>query len=152
MFNQSPILLVDDNEDDVLLMRRAMRKATIDNPVHVLNDGLEAMEYLSRRGLYADVAQFPFPLVILLDLKMPRMSGFELLAWIRQQPKIRRLWVIVLSHSQEICDVNRAYELGANSYLVKPSQLSTLVEMLEIFKEYWLSICQRPDCHSHDSR
>jgi CheY-like chemotaxis protein len=146
MLNEATILLVDDNDDDVLLMTRAMRKAGIINPVQVLTHGSQAMDYLERRPPYSDARQYPFPMLILLDLKMPRMSGFELLEWIRKQPKLKRLWVIILTHSPESSDVIRAYDLGANSYLVKPSTFSALVELATFLKQYWLTLAEKPDC------
>jgi CheY-like chemotaxis protein len=146
MVNEATILLVDDNDDDVLLMKRAMRKAGIINPVQVLTHGTQVVDYLERRPPYSDVRQYPFPMLILLDLKMPRMSGFELLEWIRKQPKLKRLWVIILTHSPESSDIVRAYDLGANSYLVKPSTFSALVELSTFLKQYWLNLAQKPDC------
>jgi CheY-like chemotaxis protein len=142
---QATILLVDDSADDKLLTCRAMTKAEIVNPVHTVTDGVEAVEYLTHCGPFNDRYRFPTPLLVLLDLKMPRMNGFELLTWIRQQPQLKRMWVIVLSHSQELSDINRAYELGANSYLVKPTRLTTLVDTLRGLKNYWLTVCERPD-------
>lgn len=143
----TPILLVDDSPDDVMLMERALAKANITGPVHVVRDGVEAMDYLTRRGQYADAVKWPFPVLILLDLKMPRMNGLELLAWIRQQPQLKRQWVVILSHSQEISDINMAYELGANSYLVKPNQLNALIEKMDLVRRYWLMLCERPEVH-----
>jgi CheY-like chemotaxis protein len=144
--DQSTILLIDDNEDDILLMQRAIQKANISNPIQSVSDGAQAIEYLKGEEPYSDSVRFPTPALLLLDLKMPRMTGFELLEWIRQQPKLKRLWVIVLTHSQERSDIDRAYDLGANSYLVKPSQFNSLVEIVAVLQRFWLQSSEKPDC------
>src|SRR5207247_353014 len=120
------ILLVEDDPNDVLLMQRAFRKANLTNPLHVARDGQEAIEYLAHQGNFADVRRYPPPTLMLLDLKMPRKNGFETLEWLRQQPGLKRMVVIVLSSSSELADINRAYDLGANSYLVKPADFQRL--------------------------
>lgn len=145
MFADSTILIVDDNDDDIVLTRRAMQKACIMNPVEVVRDGLEAKEFLMRCSSRITSARHAYPLLMLLDLEMPRLGGVELLAWMRKDPKLKRLWVIMLSHSQEPADVNRAYEAGANSYIVKPTRLSSLVEIFEVIREYWLQMCEPPE-------
>jgi CheY-like chemotaxis protein len=135
-------LLVEDDLNDVLLMQRAFRKANLTFPLHVARDGLEAIAYLSHQGQFADAARFPVPKLILLDLKMPRKDGFETLAWLRQQPGLRRIVAVVFSSSREIADINRAYDLGANSYLVKPGEFKTLVDMAKLLTTYWLEVNQ----------
>jgi CheY-like chemotaxis protein len=127
------ILVVEDNEDDVLLIQRAFRKAAIANPLRVLRDGNQAVAYLSGAEPYADRRECPLPALVLLDLKLPRRSGLEVLKWLRQQPGIGRLITVVLTSSRESADVNRAYELGANSYLVKPVLLNDLVDMMTLW-------------------
>ena len=134
------ILLVEDDSNDVLLMQRAFRKANLTNPLHVARDGQEAMEYLDHQGNFGDVTRYSPPTLILLDLKMPRKNGFETLEWLRQQPGLKRMVVIVLSSSSEITDINRAYDLGANSYLVKPGEFKTLVELVKLLATYWLAV------------
>src|SRR5256714_10398929 len=114
------ILLAEDLEDDILLIRRAFTAAKITTPLFVVRDGDEATAYLSGTGKYANRAEFPLPNLILLDLKMPRLDGFDFLEWLRQQPQLKAIPVIVLTSSEDIADVNRAYALGANSFLVKP--------------------------------
>lgn len=144
MIDESTILLADDNPDDALLMKLAFRKAGIINPIQVVKDGTEAIEYVKGEGPYVDRKRHPFPALLLLDLKMPRLSGFEVLSWIRQQPGLKRLVVIVLTHSNETPDIDRAHDLGANSYLVKPSNFNNFVEMVKSLKSYWLTLSEKP--------
>ena len=138
------ILLVEDDADDVLLIQRAFRKAKIANPIQAVRDGDEAVAYLSGAGPYGDRRQFPSPVLILLDLKLPRRSGFEVLEWLRGQPGLKRTPVVVLTSSKETADVNRAYELGANSYLLKPVTFEALQEMMRTISLYWLVFCEIP--------
>ena len=139
-----PILLVEDNYNDVLLIRRAFRKAKISPPMSIVADGDEAVAYLSREGQYADTESFPVPLLILLDLKLPRRSGLEVLAWLRQQPELRRLLVVVLTSSKESSDLAKAYDLGVNSYLVKPVKFQDFVSLIELLDAYWFKTNQTP--------
>ena len=138
MLDHAVILLVDDSEDDITLIRRAFEKAGVANPLHVVRNGDEAVQYLSGTGQYADRAEYPLPDLILLDLKMPGMSGFEVLAWIRQQPGIRALSVVVLTSSDRIKDVNQAYTLGANSFLIKPLDFQNYTELSKAVNDYWI--------------
>ncbi len=139
------ILHVEDDPNDVLLLQRAFKKAGGVAPtVSVVNDGEEAVAYLSGTGRFDDREAHPLPSLILLDLKIPLKSGLEVLAWIRGQPSIRRLPVIVFSSSKQMADINRAYDLGANSYLVKPVVFDELLEMVKILHAYWLSMNQNP--------
>lgn len=140
-----PILLVEDSSDDVVLIRRALTKVNLANPLQVVEDGEQAEAYLAGRDAYADRDRFPLPALMLLDLKLPRRSGFEVLAWLRQQPGLRRLPVIVLTSSREPADVQRAYDLGANSYLVKPGPFDALLEMLRGLNLYWLILSEKPE-------
>jgi CheY-like chemotaxis protein len=144
MIDESTILLADDNPDDALLMKLAFRKAGIINPIQVVKDGTEAVDYVKGEGIYANRKRYPFPDLLLLDLKMPRMSGFEVLSWIRQQPGLKRLVVIVLTHSSESPDIDRAHDLGANSYLVKPSNFNNFVEMVKSLRSYWPTLSEKP--------
>ncbi|HEU5125708.1 MAG TPA: response regulator [Verrucomicrobiae bacterium] len=129
-FSRRTILLVDDNEDDIFIMRTVFRKVGISNPVQVLTNGEEAIHYLSGEGAFADRERFPLPAIILLDLNMPRVNGFEVLNWIRKQPGLKRLIVEVLTASSRPGDVERAFDAGANSYLVKPSRMEELIETM----------------------
>jgi CheY-like chemotaxis protein len=140
------ILVVEDSPDDVFLLRRAFRKANLMNPVHVAEDGQVAIDYLSGAPPYQDRAAFPLPALVLLDLKLPRRSGHEVLEWIRAQPGgLRRVPVAVLTTSRESPDVNRAYDLGANSYLAKPVDFDALLELVKTLQLYWMILNERPD-------
>lgn len=134
----SALLLVEDNEDDVFLMRRALQAARVVNPLVVVEDGQEALDYLGGVGKFADREQFPLPVVVFLDLKLPFVSGHDVLAWIRQQKEFESLVVIVLTSSNEASDLSRCYALGANSYLVKPPTPEQLDDLAKAFKWYWL--------------
>ena len=137
----APVLVVDDDDDDLFNFQRAAAKAGLANPVVCLRNGEEAVEYLKGGG---EGARNEEPVVVVLDLKMPRMSGFEVLEWLRQQPGLRRLPVIVFTSSSQDPDVQRAYDLGANSYLVKPISFGALVETLGALGLYWLILNRRP--------
>ena len=137
MNGPSPVLLVEDDANDVALTQRAFRKGGIPHPLTVVGDGEEAIAYLAGQGRYAERA---LPGLVLLDLKLPRKSGLEVLAWIRSQPGLRRLPVVVLTSSKESADVNRAYDHGVNSYLVKPVDFDDLLAMVRSVSSYWLAL------------
>lgn len=141
------VLMAEDDENDVFFMKRAFQQAQIANPLHRVKDGEEAIAYLQGDGGYADRDKFPIPYLLLLDLKMPRKNGFEVITWLKQQPGLKRLPVVVLTSSREDPDVNRAYELGANTYLVKPVQFEGLVEMMKALNLYWLILAEKPSCN-----
>jgi CheY-like chemotaxis protein len=132
------ILLVEDNEDDVFLMRQSIKKAKITNPLQTVEDGREVLNYLQGFGKFNDRAEFPLPFLILLDLKLPLLSGLEVLRWIRERPEFETMLVVVLTASQEERDVDSAYRMGANSYLVKPPSVEKLDEMTKSLGDYWL--------------
>ena len=138
MTTDRAILLVEDNDDDIFLMRRALKAARIANPLQVVEDGQQAVDYLSGTGIFADRDQFPFPAVVFLDLKLPLKSGLDVLDWIRKQPQFDNLVILVLTSSSEPSDLKRAYNLGANSYLVKPPTAEQLLDLAKAFKWYWL--------------
>ena len=144
--DKCPILLAEDEQNDVFLIKRAFQKAQLLNPVRVVSDGQEAISYLRGDGQYADRERFPLPTLVLLDLKMPRMGGFDVIAWVRQQPGLKRLPLVVLTSSKDRPDINRAYELGANTYLVKPVEFDGLVEMMKNLSLYWFVMAEKPDC------
>ena len=121
------ILIVDDDDCAALLMRTVFERAEFVEPLQFARDGAEALAYLRGDGAYADRGQFPFPTVVLLDLNMPGKNGFEVLTWIRRQPALKRLRVYIMSASSRPEDIERAYDLGANSYLVKPGNLDGLM-------------------------
>lgn len=143
--NAATILLAEDNPDDALLIRRAFRKANVLNPVQVVADGDEAVAYLAGEGAYADRERHPLPTLLLLDLKMPRRSGLEVLAWLRGQPHLRPLPVVVLTSSRETADINQSHELGANSYLIKPVSFEALLGMVTAIHLYWLLLNKSPE-------
>jgi CheY-like chemotaxis protein len=130
------ILIAEDDENDVFLIKRAFHQAQFDNPLQVVPSGEEAIAYLKGDPPFADREKYPIPALVLLDLKMPRKNGFEVLAWLREHPEFNPLPVVVLTSSQESADINRAYALGANSYLVKPANFLSLVDMINRLKEY----------------
>ena len=125
------ILLVEDSPDDVFFMQYALTKAGITNPVQVATDGDQAVEYLEGTGKYSDRSAFPLPAVIFLDLKLPCRSGFEVLEWIRQQPALQNILVFILTGSAEERDKQKARELGAKAYLVKPPDQAVLRKIIE---------------------
>lgn len=139
MASTGTILLVEDNEDDVVLMRRALKEARITNPLMVLDNGEKAVNYLEGLGAFSDRKQYPLPAVVFLDLKLPLRSGHEVLEWIRRQPALQALVVVVLTASDEPSDIKRCYQLGANSYLVKPPTVDQLLDLAKAFKWYWLN-------------
>lgn len=139
------VLLVEDDPNDVLLIRRAFDRARLLNPLQVVPDGEQTIAYLSGAGEYADRERYPYPVLMLLDLKLPRKSGFEVLQWLRAQPGLKRLPVVVLTSCSNGPDINRVYELGANSYLVKPVRFEDLLQMVQTLHLFWMVLNQKPD-------
>lgn len=140
------ILLAEDDPNDVFLMQRAFKKAGLASKLQVVANGEQALAYLNGVNGYADRTQFPLPSLILLDLKMPRRSGLEVLGWIRAQPNhLKRIPVVMLTSSKQSSDVNLAYELGANSYLVKPVTFEKLQELVEALGHFWLQLSEPPE-------
>jgi CheY-like chemotaxis protein len=137
------ILLAEDDDDDLMLMLNALRKAKLPGEPMVVRNGAEAIDYLAGNGIYSDRTRYPFPFVLLLDLKMPLKTGFEVLEWWRKEPRKQHLTTIVLTGSMHRGDIERAYNLGATSYLCKPAELADLTEMVERVLHYW-SLVQRP--------
>ena len=136
---ENKILHVEDNPDDVMLMNLAFNRAGIAARLHVVNDGDEAIAALG-----AGASNGGPPVCVLLDVKLPRVSGLEVLAWIRNQPNLRRLPVILLTSSSQTSDINRAYDLGANSFLVKPPDLDSLTKLVKTVAHYWVQTNVRP--------
>jgi CheY-like chemotaxis protein len=139
------ILIVEDREDDIFVMRKAFEKASLSNPIQIVRDGEEAVSYLKGQGRYANRAEYPLPALILLDLKLPRMDGFEVLCWIRQQDGIQSIPVVVLTSSNHIRDVNRAYALGANSFFVKELDFNKSVDLSLLLQQYWIKTALKPE-------
>ena len=132
-----PILLVEDDENDVTFMRYAWKKTAMPNALHVVTDGQSALDYLGGNGEYADRSVHPFPGMILLDLNLPRRHGFEVLKWLREQEHCKTVPVVILTSSSADSDAHRAYTLGANSYVIKPSSPDKLREFLGMIRGYW---------------
>lgn len=132
------ILLVEDNEDDVFLMKRALKAAGIVNPLYVAEDGQQAIDYLAGNGAFAARDQHPVPAIVFLDLKLPMKGGLQVLQWIRAQGQLEGVVVVVLTSSNEPSDLREAYKLGANSYVVKPPTAAQLIDLAKAFKWYWL--------------
>ena len=130
------VLLVEDNPDDVLFMERAFAKAEMSCPLKVARDGRQAVDYLSGRGAYADRSAHPAATHVILDIKLPFLSGLEVLQWMRKEPDLENLPVIVLTSSTERADMDRAFELGAQSYLVKPVAFPSLVTLARGIREW----------------
>ena len=137
-----PILLAEDNEDDVHIIQRGIEMARLPPPT-VVWDGVEAIDYLAGLGVYADRGQYPYPALILLDLTMPRKNGFEVLEWLKDEKRQRFPVVIVLTVSVSRADIDRAYRLGASSYLCKPSGLAGLNELAVKILQFW-KLVKRP--------
>ena len=138
------ILLADDDEDDRLMARDALRDARVHNELRFAIDGVDLLQYLRREGPYAAEGAAPRPGLILLDLNMPRMDGREALQEIKQDPELRSIPVVVLTTSKAEEDLIRSYELGVNSFITKPVTFLGLVEVMKVFKRYWIEIVDLP--------
>jgi CheY-like chemotaxis protein len=136
---------VEDEETDVLLLQHVLRKAGIHNPFQNVKDGKAAKDYLAGHGPFANRRAHPLPGLVLLDLNLPYWSGFEVLEWIRQQPRLRRVPVVVLTSSNRADDIARAYDAGANGYLVKPNALADLTTLTLALRDFWLIHNQLPE-------
>ena len=132
-----PILLVEDEPDDVFFVQRAFHSAHLKHPLFTVGDGQEAIDYLSGKGAYADHSVYPLPQLVLADLKMPRVSGFDLIAWMRNDKHCKFVPIIILSSSALATDVNRAYALGANAYMVKPADAHSLERLFQTIAGFW---------------
>ena len=133
-----PILQVEDDPNDIFLLQHALKKAGAENPIQVVIDGQQAIDYLLAAGKFANRARFPLPCLVLLDLNLPGLPGLDVLRWIRQESGIP-LVVLILSTSGEDADIAAAYRLGANGFLVKPAQASKLVDMAKAINDFWLT-------------
>jgi len=132
------VLSAEDEESDAIILKRAFKMANVLNPLTVVKDGQEAVDYLSGSGPYGDRQGHPMPGVVLLDLKMPRMSGFDVLAWIVKRPDLRSIPVVILSSSSSEADMRKAREMGALEYLVKPNGLDQYAKIIQSWHSRWL--------------
>lgn len=152
---QQTILVVEDDTNDILLLKRTFAQLAMAKPLQVVPNGEMALAYLDGKIPYADREVYPLPTIVFLDLKLPGMSGFEVLTWVRQQPRLGKTQVVVLTGSKKSLDVYRAYELGANSYLVKPVQREDLGNLAQSLNLPWLALAESrvatpPLANAHD--
>ena len=138
MLDHVAILLAEDDENDIFLMGRAFDRAGIPNPLHVVRNGQEAIDYLAGAGDFAQRDKHPLPGLILLDLKMPWMDGFDVLKWLRGQPQFDTLPVVVLTSSKLQADVDKSRQFGVYDYRVKPQEFDDLVRLLDDVRKCWL--------------
>jgi CheY-like chemotaxis protein len=138
-----PVLLAENDENDILLFRRAFRLVGLKHPLLVVENGEEVLQYLAGQGPFSDRQRYPFPALLLLDLKMPKKSGFEVLEWIGSQAELRSLTVLILSSSSHASDMEKAYALGAKSYFVKPVDFDKLAEIVRCLARHWLPGCSQ---------
>lgn len=138
------ILMADDDEDDCMLAREALAESRLPNDLHFVQDGEELMDYLYRRGQYAQKSSSPRPALILLDLNMPKKDGREALREIKTDPNLRQIPVVVLTTSKSEEDIYRTYDLGANSFITKPVTFASLVEVMKTIEKYWFEIVELP--------
>lgn len=143
-FDRLAILMADDDEDDVLLARTALEESRLTNPFFAVKDGEELLDYLCHRGKFSDPQTAPRPGLILLDLNMPRKDGREALREIKANPTLRQIPVVVLTTSKAEEDIIRSYDLGANSFIVKPVTFASLVNVINILGIYWFEIVATP--------
>jgi CheY-like chemotaxis protein len=144
MAGKTTILVVEDDPADAYFLQRAFERVLANCALHLVCDGEEARSYLQGTGKYADRGAFPLPTIILLDLKMPRMNGFEFLMWLRTEADMKTIPTVVYSSSDNPNDIKRAYELGANSFLHKRLSMNSVQETMRSFARYWLEDCGRP--------
>lgn len=142
---QPVILIAEDNEDDVLMLNRAFQQASVVAPRQIVRNGEEAIAYLKGAGKFSNREEFPLPDLFLLDLKMPRKNGFDVLEWLRTQPSLSRMRVVVLTTSEDLRDVNRAYALGAASFLVKPVNFVEFKDTIQAMYNYWTTVNRAPE-------
>jgi CheY-like chemotaxis protein len=138
------VLLAEDDPNDVLLLQLAFREAGLHNPLYVVNDGQEAIDYLSGDGKFSDRSQFPFPALLILDLKMPRKTGLDVLQWLAKEDVLRCLPTLMLSSSTHPGDIEKAYRFGVNAFVVKSPGTAQRTEFARIIKEFWLGLNELP--------
>jgi CheY-like chemotaxis protein len=131
------ILLVEDLKDDIELTLRVLNKSKLENRIHITRDGQEALDYMYRKGKYEDENKAPMPDLILLDIKLPKVDGLEVLKQLKSDPKFKRIPTVILTVSQREEDINKSYDLGANSYIVKSVAFDEFNETIENIERYW---------------
>ncbi|MDB6055083.1 MAG: putative response regulator, CheY [Verrucomicrobiales bacterium] len=144
MSSEKTILIAEDSEQDLQMLLRAFQSAGVQNPVQVVPDGLEAIRYLSGEGPYANREKYPFPAILLLDLNMPKQDGFAVLSFLEERSIGSKLLKIVLTGLSDRKLIDKAYRLGANSFLHKPTRSEDLQNLVHFFKEYWLILNRLP--------
>jgi CheY-like chemotaxis protein len=144
MSAEKTILIAEDSEQDLQMLLRAFQSAGVQNPVKVVHDGLEAIHYLAGVGIYADRAQYPFPSILLLDLNMPKRDGFDVLTFLEENSLSTKLLKIVLTGLSDRRLIDKAYHMGANSFLHKPTRPEDLQNLVHFFKDYWLIFNKAP--------
>jgi CheY-like chemotaxis protein len=145
MPNRLKLLVAEDSEDDVFLLERALQQTGVAIYARFVRDGQEAVNYLEGLGDFSDRQQYPMPALIMLDLKMPRLDGFDVLEWVKSRPDHRRTPVIIFSSSDDPRDIDRAYNLGASCYLAKPSAAGQMPDLVQILDAYWRRFVKLPD-------
>lgn len=146
--NSAPILYVEDNEDDQFFLKQAFAAAEIENTVHVVGDGQTAIDYLSSQGAFTEPQKYPTPCLVILDLKLPKLHGLDVLRWIRAHKEFKSVVVVILSSSPLRDDVDIAYDIGVNSFVVKPLTADQMTRIARLIKEYWLETNEFPSvCH-----
>jgi CheY-like chemotaxis protein len=143
--DRAVVLLVDDREDDVLLTQQAFERASVPNQLLWVRDGAEAIAYLQGEGPYADRARSPLPDLLLLDINMPKVDGFGVLKWVRSNPELSNLRVVMLTTSDQMNDIDKAYSLGVNSYVVKPMKFNSFVELIGFLLRFWFENSRAPN-------
>ena len=138
------ILLVEDEASDAVLIQRAFEKVGVRNPIAHLANGDAALAYLEGINQYGDRVKFPLPILIILDLKLPGLSGLQILKWIRTKRDLRLIPVVVLTGSADTTNIQSAYEAGANSYLLKPADRAEIVRVVEALEQYWMQVNVAP--------
>ncbi len=141
ILNRFSILLVEDNPDDIIITKRALQKGKVKNRLYIVHDGEEALHFLKRTGPYEDA---PKPALILLDLKMPKVNGFEVLEEVKQDKDLKSIPIIMLTTSAREIDIEKAYQLGCNNYIIKPVSFENFIQTVTKMKEYWLNISRIP--------
>ena len=145
------ILLADDQEDDVFLTKEALVRAQVLNPLYVVADGTEAIQYLEGSGKFGNRNEYPLPDLLLLDLNMPRLNGFDVIRWVRAHPTLSNLRIVVQSSSDLDLDINKAHELGANAYMVKTGDFHTYCAAMRTTISFWLQLTRSPSLSRSDA-